>query len=460
MERTIGDRPIVRLPDTPPHRPDGAVRIADRMMPAARSAPSVEGVMDVSLPATGPGPGILARGLRLDLWLHIALVTTTLASTVRYLSGHGLGDRAPVVLTGAGLLLSLYGAHAADPRRRDRPIAVATAWCVLLLALWLGLVVVAPSFSWVAVPLAFVALQVLPFGAAAVAIVAMTVVVAAAWTSMQHRLDPTVVVGPIAVATLTVVAYRSLEREATTRRRLLEELRDAQGELSEAQHVAGRLAERARLSREIHDSVAQGFSSINLLLQAAEQSWDTRPAAARDHVEQAARTARDGLDEVRRVVRDLAPSELSPTTAGAATDAEAFPAALRRTCEQAVAGTELAVQFHVDGDPFPVPAEVAIAVLRTTRGALANVVEHARASQVAVSLTYQPDELILDVCDDGRGFDPDRRPSGSAASGRGRGLAGIAERAVLHGGRLVVESAPGAGTTLALSLPVAPEAGR
>lgn len=409
--------------------------------------------MDVSLPTSGARRGILARGIRLDLWLHLALVATTLASTVRYLSGHGLGDRAPVVLIGVGLLLSLYGAHAADPGRRRRPAALGVLWCASLLVLWLGLVVVAPSFSWVAVPLAFVALQVLPFSAAAGAIVTMTVVVAAAWTSMQHRLDPTVVVGPIAVATLTVVAYRSLEREATRRRRLLEELRDAQGELSEAQHVAGRLAERARLSREIHDSVAQGFSSINLLLQAAEQAWTSRPNAAREHVHQAAVTAREGLDEVRRVVRDLAPSELSPVAADDATDADAFRLALARTCEQALAGTSVIAEFHVHGQPVPIPAELAMAVLRTTRGALANVVEHAEASRVAVSLTYQPDELILDVCDDGCGFDPTQTSRCPDDDRRGRGLAGIRERARLHGGRLVVESSPGAGTTLALSLP-------
>jgi signal transduction histidine kinase len=394
--------------------------------------------------------GILADISRLDVWLDVVLVVLTVASAARYVDGHGLGDRAPAVLGGATVLLACYAARPRPGRWTPGPWP--WTWCLSLVAIWFVLVVLAPSFAWLAVPLSFVALRVLPFAAAGAVIAFMTGSVVVAWTVMQGDLDLTVVTGPIAVAWLAVVAYRALEREAASRQELVDELQEAQGNLAEAQHRAGVLAERARLSREIHDSVAQALSSINLLLQAAEQSWTSRPEAARDQVTQAASAARDGLDEVRRVVRDLAPPEL-----GATGSAPALVATLRRSCERAVRGTDVRVDVHVDGTPVDVPPEVATALLRTSRGALANVVEHAAARTATVSLTYQPDVVSLDVRDDGSGFDPRRV---TAAGPRGRGLAGIRDRAEQFGGTLTVETAPGEGTALAFTIPLGGSDGR
>jgi signal transduction histidine kinase len=394
--------------------------------------------------------GILADISRLDVWLDVVLVVLTVASAARYVDGHGLGDRAPAVLGGATVLLACYAARPRPGRWAPGPWP--WTWCLSLVAIWFVLVVLAPSFAWLAVPLSFVALRVLPFAAAGAVIAFMTGSVVVAWTVMQGDLDLTVVTGPIAVAWLAVVAYRALEREAASRQDLVNELQEAQGNLAEAQHRAGVLAERARLSREIHDSVAQALSSINLLLQAAEQSWTSRPQAARDQVTQAASAARDGLDEVRRVVRDLAPPELGATGSG-----PALVATLRRTCERAVRGTDVRVDVHVDGTPVDVPPEVATALLRTSRGALANVVEHAAARTATVSLTYQPDVVSLDVRDDGSGFDPRRA---TATGPRGRGLAGIRDRAEQFGGTLTVETAPGEGTALAFTIPLGGSDGR
>ncbi|MBO9521927.1 MAG: sensor histidine kinase [Nocardioidaceae bacterium] len=379
--------------------------------------------------------GILAGVDRLEIWLHAAFAVLTVASAIRYVAGHGLGDRAPVVLPVAAVLLLCY---AALPR-----VSWPTLWFAALVLLWLVLVLLAPSFSWCAVPLAFVGLRVLPYRAAVAVISLMTVAVAVAWTSMLDRVDPTVVLGPIAVAGLAVLAYRALERESARQRALLAELSEARSDLAESQHAAGVLAERSRLSRELHDSVAQSLSSINLLLRAAEQDWQSRPESARGHVEQAALTARHGLDDVRRVVRDLAP-EL-----GGGPDA--LGDALRRTGERAVAGGGPEVGVLVHGDPVPVGDAVATAVLRTARGALANVVEHARATRVMMTLTYQEDSVTLDIRDDGIGFDPART---SADGVRGHGLAGIEDRVRTLGGELTVESAPGDGTALAARFPV------
>lgn len=183
------------------------------------------------------------------------------------------------------------------------------------------------------------------------------------------------------------------------------------------------------------------------MLQAAGQDWDGRPDLARRHVEQAARTARHGLDEVRRVVRDLAIPELADDDGGAA-----LPEVLRDIAAQAAQPGGLKVDVAVHGQPVGLPGEVATALLRTARGALANVAEHSRASRATVTLTYQDTSVTLDVLDDGCGFDP--AAILASRGDRGRGLAGIRARVAELDGDVVVESAPGEGTALAVCLPL------
>jgi signal transduction histidine kinase len=384
--------------------------------------------------------GILGRVSELDRWLHVVLVALVVTSAVRYVIRHPLDGFGVFVMLGAALLVGVYFAR---PLARRRPWGP-TVWVAAVTVLWAALTLVAPSFAWTAVPVAFAALQVLAFPYAVGVVALLTAVVGVAWTRITPELDPTVVVGPVGIALVTVMAYRALERESLTRQQLLDELTDAQADLAAAQRLSGALSERTRLSREIHDSVGQGLSSINLLLNAAEQDWDTRPAEARRHVRTAAETAREGLDEVRRVVRDLVPAGLEADRSGAA-----LPLELGRVVDQARPG--LAAVLHVHGEPAPVPAAVASAVVRSARGALANAAEHAAATRAVVSLTYQPDEVRLDVRDDGRGFDPHHV---RAAGFRGRGLSGIRHRAEELGGRATVESAPGDGTTVSVSFPL------
>lgn len=397
-----------------------------------------------AVPAPGPTPsaagGILAGQSLLDRWLHISLVVLVVASVVRYLQGHGLGDQAEVVLPGAAVLLIAYAAG----RRLTGTAAV--VWLVAVVACWTVLALIAPSFSWAAVPLVFLALRVLPFRWAVAATVFLVAVVAVAWSRMTGLADPTVLLGPVCVAVLAVTAYRALERDAATRRLLLNELEAAQDEVADAERRAGVVAERARLSREIHDSVAQGLTSINLLLQAADQEWESRPADARGHVDQAATMARTSLDEARRVVRDLAPAELA--------GGSALVTAVRQVADDVAATTGLEIPVHVHGDPHDVGGRIATAVVRTLRGALANVAEHAGATAAVVSLTFHEGGVALDVRDDGAGFDPDRLRDEPAGL-RGHGLAGMRARARLLGGDLVIESAPGEGTVLAVSFEAA-----
>ncbi|WP_243229036.1 sensor histidine kinase [Microbacterium sp. CIAB417] len=387
--------------------------------------------------------GILAP-VRFGRALQVVLLGMIVVCAVRYALRHEDAVAMPYILAGAALLAAVALLRPVVPRKGAWP----AVWTLVVAALWILLTLTAPSFAWCAVPLAFAVLQILPFWPAAGVVAAMTAVVVAAELRIAEEADPTLIAGPLGIAFATVVAYRALDREARAREQLVDELTTTQSELAAAENRAGALAERARLSREIHDSVGQNLSSIHLLLQAAEQQWDRRPDAARAQVRTAADTARAGLDEVRRVVRDLAPSELDGV-------AGSLPAAIERLVTEAV-GVDASFRSH--GALGDVPLPVAAAVIRTVRGALANVAEHAQASRTVVSLTAQPDELRLDIRDDGIGFDA--RPAARRervrqrrSAGRGRGLAGIEERIAAVGGSLEIESAPGEGTTVSAVFP-------
>ncbi len=392
-----------------------------------------------------PAPGrtrprtVLRGGPVLDGALHVAFVVLTVASGVRYVQGHGLDGGTPWVLAGGVLLLVLYTVVVVAVRGGS---SRAPGWTLLLVATWVPLNLLAPSFSWCAVALAFVVLRTLPFRWACGVIAVLVATVVIGWSRIADDFDPTVVVGPVAIAVLAVLAYRSLDREATERQQLVDELREAQGELADAQFRTGVATERARLSRDLHDSVAQDLSSINLLLLAAGQDWDSRPDAAQRHVEQAARTAREGLDEVRRVVADLAPSA---APGGLLIDLRHLAAETSRT-----AGVE--VDVRVVGDVVDPGPEACTALVRSARGLLANVAEHAAASRAVLTVTFHEDAVSLDVLDDGRGFVAD---AATDAGMRGRGIAGIRERVAALGGRLDVESTPGTGTAVAVTVPVA-----
>jgi signal transduction histidine kinase len=382
--------------------------------------------------------GWLPGSPRVDRVVEVVLGLLVAASVLRYLVRHAWSGTSGWVVVGAAVLVAVHSAGRHVPPQRRR------AWLATVCLLWLGLVVVAPSFGWCAVPLAFAALRVLPYRAAVAVVVGLVVAVSSTWLRIADR-DPTVVVGPVCLAVLAVGAYRALERDAELQRAVLADLRSAQDELAAAERREGALAERHRLSREIHDSVAQDLSSIVLLLQASEQDWAARPDTAREHVRQAAASARAGLTEVRRVVHDLGPD---------VGRSEPLGRVLQELADQATQGAGLPVQVRVSGSAVPLPPDVETALLRTARGALANVVEHAAATRAVVTLTYLGDRVSLDVCDDGRGLPPDG-PGAQDRTGRGLGLWAIRDRVDGLGGSLVVESAPGSGTALAVTLPTA-----
>jgi signal transduction histidine kinase len=219
-------------------------------------------------------------------------------------------------------------------------------------------------------------------------------------------------------------------RQSVERRATIAELEETRAELAEVSHRAGMLAERERLAREIHDTLAQGFTSVVVLLELAESDVDTDPAAARRRLVAARDTARQNLAEARSLVAALTPVDLQVAP---------LPEALGRLADRFDAETGLPARLEVCGDPRPLAANQEVVLLRSAQEALANVRKHAGASAVTVTLRFDDLGAVLSVADDGAGFDP-------AAPTAGYGLAGMRRRVEEIGGDLTIHSGPG-GTT-------------
>jgi len=226
---------------------------------------------------------------------------------------------------------------------------------------------------------------------------------------------------------------RIIEQSAE-RARLIAALAAAQGDLARAERDAGVLAERQRMTAEIHDTLAQGFTSIVMLLHAADAA-DTLDQA-RLYLGQASRTARENLAEARALIATGPPAAL---------DGSSLPEAVRRLAGRLAEETGITAECAVTGTVRPLSAAAEAVVLRCAQEALANVRKHAVAATVALGLDYQPGKVLLRVRDDGTGFDP--------ARGRGHGLTSMRSRVAGTGGTLDVSSAPGIGTTVTVEVP-------
>ncbi|NRQ36417.1 sensor histidine kinase [Nonomuraea sp. NN258] len=319
-------------------------------------------------------------------------------------------------------------------------------WLGLITAGWAALALAAPQFVWLAFPLFFAYLHLLPLAVAlpGVAVLTVAAILAAAWHA--GHLTAAQVVGPTigaAVATLMALVYQALYAESEERRLLIDDLIRTRGKLVEAESDAARLAERERLAREIHDTLAQGMSSIILLLRVARRDLAERPEEAERRIVEATDAAKENLEEARNFVRALAPPALQHSS---------LIAALRRIGDSAVAGTSIEARFEISGTPVPLPADYDATLLRVAQGALGNVSRHSGAEHAGVTLTYLDDVVMLDVYDDGHGFDPGR-PTGQA-KGTGYGLRAMRERVTTLGGTLTVESSPGEGTAVVATLPL------
>src|SRR5215218_1758305 len=243
---------------------------------------------------------------------------------------------------------------------------------------------------------------------------------------------------PLRFVVAWVAGYALRERSeqaeaAEMRATLAEREREASARIAVAE-------ERARIARELHDIVAHAMSVMVLQVGAVRHQLPSALEEDREalgRVEQAGRTA---LAEMRRLLGAMRSDgegvELGPQPGLDALD----------SLMQDVVHAGLPVQLHVDGEPYALPRAIDLSAYRIVQEGLTNALKHAHASHADVTVRYRPDELELEVADDGKGP--------ATANGHGHGLVGIRERAKIYGGEMSAGAAPAGGFILSARLPV------
>ena len=408
----------------------------------------------VHLPLTStdpPSPAVAGTTVRaMTIGQHLMAVVLTAIGVIRAI-GDGVGMPAAII-SGVAILAWHTAGTILPSKTRSRSLAV--WWLLGFAAIWITAVAVSAEFVWLAFLLWLLAGHLLSlrwgllFSGFVLAVVIVAPILHHGTTSYANIFGP--LIGGIFAFGISR-GYLQLLRDAAERERLVVSLTRAQAETAElqdelalAQRHSGAIAERARISRDIHDTIAQALSSIRLLAHAGAGRTED-PDAART-LAQVETLAGDSLADVRRIVAALAPAEL---------DDDALAAALQRMLDRIRDENGLQGELHVDDSTPILPTEVEVALLRTAQSALANVRLHARASRVVMSLIDADDTVRLDVIDDGTGFDQPAWEQ-DADAGSSYGLRFMRARLRELGGGLDIESTPGEGTALSIHLPIRP----
>ncbi len=238
-----------------------------------------------------------------------------------------------------------------------------------------------------------------------------------------------------------------ISRRSEEQQRLIAELEETRTELAAAEREAGMLAERHRLARDIHDTLAQGFTSIVMLMEAAEAELAADPGKSRIYIDQARSTARESLTEARGLIWALRSERLI---------GDSLVEALRSVVSQLSEETSTRAELVVTGEPRQLPPATEECLLRVTQEALANIRKHADASRVTVTVSFLDDDVALDVRDDGVGFEPAILASTGDGLTGGMGLHLMLERVEQIGGTRAIESNTGEGTSVVVQLPTPP----
>ncbi len=203
----------------------------------------------------------------------------------------------------------------------------------------------------------------------------------------------------------------------------------------------GALEERNRLAREIHDTLAQGLSAITLQLETADAllAGGGELERVQQAVQQALKLTRANLEEARRSVHDLRAAPL---------EGRSLPEALKKLLQTVLAESGLRSQFRVYGGAHPLPVAVEAGLYRVAQEALNNVAQHAEASMVKLKLQITPERVVLRISDNGRGFEE------NCIELNRYGIVGMNERVNLLGGTFKLQSSPGAGTKIEVTVPL------
>lgn len=386
-----------------------------------------------------------------EIWLlpGSALIAASIATLLPLSAGVAAGWAPWRITAYAALALLFVGLVALHVSQR-RPEALCCRWpwlpIGLLAALGCGLTVLSGDsliqpivFT---IPFVFMLLgpgprTALPGGAALLALAA-----AALW--LHDRRPAAAIAYPVLVYAALMAfmaAFVSVARQQSAARERADALAAENARLAAEAALSATLAERNRIARELHDTIAQGLTAVTLQLEAAERAFTRDPERARSRLGRAHQLARETLAEVRRSVWTLA----APTVEGPALGT-ALAELVRRFSER----SGVAAAYRHEGPALGLASERAVQVLRIVQEALQNVEKHAQAREVEVVTRTAPDGAVaVLVHDDGCGFDP---ASPTAAPDGGFGLHSLRERARLVGGELAIASRPGHGTTVALEL--------
>lgn len=310
-----------------------------------------------------------------------------------------------------------------------------SGYLLLLLALFLPASALVPAAGFALFALAPLCYMITHPAIASIMVVALNIVPIVSIIVNSAATGWALVAQIVAVAAAAMLSFTfgmwiyRIVLQSRERADLVERLAATRAELAEVSRHAGVLEERRRMARDIHDTLAQGFSGIAMLLQAAE----AEPDGERRYLRLAQRAARTNLDDARALV-------------AGSLDLVEMVEALREAVDRLAEETSIAADFAVTGTGRRLEPRLELATLRVLQESLANVRKHAAADRVEVELAYLPRALRLRVRDDGRGFD-------AAAVEAGHGLAGMRERIAELDGRFTLDTAPGAGATVTVELP-------
>ena len=328
--------------------------------------------------------------------------------------------------------------------------ALKLVWLAALTVVWIVDILVAPAGIYLLFVLFFFYLRVLGMVWGVIAVIFGTAV--SVGIQFPQGLTFGGVMGPVVSALVTVAIFYAFDRLHAInmeRAELIRELMETRQQLAETERAAGVAGERQRIAHEIHDTLAQGLSSIQMLLHAANRDLDAKGGAgnvdkARERIDLARNTAADNLQEARAMIAALQPVALSQTS---------LVGALERMSEGFAAAGELDIEVDSDGMVHQLPMKLEAVLLRIAQGAVGNVAKHANATRARITVTYEDKGVRVDVVDNGDGFDLAAVQSRPAGLGH-IGLAAMKRRAEEVGGEVVIESTPGHGTAVSVSVPL------
>ena len=388
--------------------------------------------------SSGPAeaPGTVLDSPKDGVWAGMIgvafIVSMALAYRPNFDSLGGIGDAAVPWLALAGMVLAWSG----------RTFLLRLGGILVAVVAWAALV--GADDRWSMLTFALYALCFIVNSNRPAVGVVLAGIVSAIWTVASLGGPSWTWVIPFFVfcaASTIALAIHRIGRLTAEQAALIGELQSTREELAVSERSRGVLEERARLAGEIHDTLAQGFTSIVLLARTGTRSTND-PRGAFTSIEAA---AQENLDAARRLVGATRPGELADT---------ALPEALRRHLGASLPDSVVG-DVQVVGAPLPLPGAVESVLLRAAQEGIRNACLHAQPQRVDVTLRYGADAVTLDVHDDGTGFHDGTVHDRGSLTG-GQGLETLARRVESLAGRLTITPGDERGSILTVELPVDP----